>query len=116
MKYNTGLWNKEINVRDFIQRNYTPYYGDDAFLCAPTARTVSLWEKLSAMMKIERERNGVYDIDAKTIHVELSDEEIAARLKNVKRPDHPAPGVLRAYRRGVSGSETGALWLYDKEN
>ena len=67
MKFKTGLWNKEINVRDFIQRNYTPYYGDDAFLCAPTARTVSLWEKLSAMMKIERERNGVYDIDTKTI-------------------------------------------------
>ena len=67
MDFNTGIWNKEINVRDFIQRNYTPYYGDEAFLCAPTARTTALWEKLSAQMKIERERNGVYDIDEKTI-------------------------------------------------
>jgi dihydroxy-acid dehydratase len=56
------------------------------------------------------------DIDAKSIHVDLSDEEIAERLKEVKRPNHPAPGVLRAYRAGVSGSETGALWLYGKEN
>ena len=56
------------------------------------------------------------DIDAKSIHVDLSDEEIAARLKKIKRPDHPAPGVLRAYRAGVSGSETGALWLYGNEN
>ena len=62
-----SLWKEEVNVRDFIQRNYTPYYGDEAFLCAPTARTTALWEKLSAQMKIERERNGVYDIDEKTI-------------------------------------------------
>ena len=48
--------------------------------------------------------------------MELSDEEITRRLKNVKRPDHPAPGVLRAYRKGVSGSDKGALWLYGEEN
>ena len=52
------------------------------------------------------------DINAKSIHVELTDEEIAERLKTVRRPDHPAPGVLRAYRAGVSGSDKGALWLY----
>ncbi len=52
------------------------------------------------------------DIDAKSIHVELTDEEIARRLTQVKRPDHSASGVLRAYRRGVSGSDKGALWLY----
>ena len=67
MKFNTGIWDKEINVRDFIQRNYTPYYGDESFLCSPTERTKTLWEKLAAMMKIERERKGVYDIDSKTI-------------------------------------------------
>ncbi len=67
MEFNTGIWDKEINVRDFIQRNYTPYYGDESFLCAPTERTKSLWDKLSGMMKIERERQGVYDIDSKTI-------------------------------------------------
>lgn len=55
------------------------------------------------------------DIDAKTINVALSDEEIAERLKHVKRPSHPARGVLAAYRRGVSGSDKGALWLYSDE-
>ncbi|OUO94137.1 dihydroxy-acid dehydratase [Cloacibacillus sp. An23] len=54
------------------------------------------------------------DIDAKTINVALTDEEIAERLKHVKRPDHPAPGVLSAYRLGVSGPDEGALWLYRK--
>ena len=63
-------------------------------------------------------RNGdmiTIDIDAKTINVALSDEEIAERLTHVKRPNHPAPGVLAAYRRGVSGSDKGALWLYGHE-
>ncbi|MBO5900641.1 MAG: formate acetyltransferase, partial [Lentisphaeria bacterium] len=67
MQFNTGNWNKEIDVRDFIQRNYTPYYGDSSFLASPSERTIALWKKLSEMMKIERERNGVYDIDEKTI-------------------------------------------------
>lgn len=52
------------------------------------------------------------DIDAKTINVDLTDEEIAERLKHVKRPDHPAQGVLAAYRKSVSASSNGALWLY----
>lgn len=52
------------------------------------------------------------DIDAKSIHADLSDAEIALRLKQVKKPDHPAQGVLAAYRREVSGADKGALWLY----
>lgn len=67
MDFVKGLWDKEINVRDFIQLNYTPYYGDGSFLASPTGRTLALWDKLSSMMKVERERNGVYDIDEKTI-------------------------------------------------
>lgn len=54
------------------------------------------------------------DLNAKTINVALSDEEISQRLKTVVRPDHPARGVLAAYREGVSGSDQGALWLYKK--
>lgn len=54
------------------------------------------------------------DIDAKSIQVALTDEEIVERLKHVKRPDHPALGILAAYRQGVSGSDKGALWLYGK--
>ena len=66
-EFKKGAWTREINVRDFIQRNYTPYDGDDAFLTPPTERTVALWQQLCEQMKIERQRNGVYDIDEKTI-------------------------------------------------
>jgi len=52
------------------------------------------------------------DIEAKTMNVELSDEEIAERLKSVVKPNHPAPGVLAAYRKGVGNADKGALWLY----
>ena len=52
------------------------------------------------------------DLNANTINVELSDEEIAERLKAAVKPDHPAPGVLAAYRRGVGDADSGALWLY----
>ena len=62
-----GEWNREINVRDFIIRNYTPYDGDAGFLAPPTDRTRALWERLSELMKVERSRQGVYDIDESTI-------------------------------------------------
>jgi formate C-acetyltransferase len=38
------LWTKEVNVRDFIQANYTPYYGDESFLAGPTERTLAVWK------------------------------------------------------------------------
>lgn len=59
--FNPGLWTREINVRDFIQQNVTPYYGDDTFLAGPTARTKSLWAKLQELF-IEERRKGVLDI------------------------------------------------------
>ncbi|AEI11999.1 formate C-acetyltransferase [Cellulomonas gilvus] len=61
----TGPWVDNIDVRDFIQRNYTPYTGDSSFLVGPTARTTAIWDKLSSMFPAEREK-GVYDIDART--------------------------------------------------
>ena len=67
MNFNPGAWNREVNVRDFIQRNYTPYDGDASFLAKPTERTLKLWKLLTDRMKLERERKGVYDIDEKTI-------------------------------------------------
>ena len=60
-----GPWQDEIDVRDFIQRNYTPYTGDAAFLAGPTERTTGIWQRLSAMFPTELER-GVYDVDAST--------------------------------------------------
>ena len=67
MDFREGVWRKEIDVRDFIQLNYTPYDGGREFLAPPTERTRKLWEKLRDRMKLERERGGVCDIDEKTI-------------------------------------------------
>ena len=67
MEFKKGDWNKEINVRNFIVTNYTPYDGDDSFLAAPSANTVKLWDEVSGLMKEEHKRGGVYDIDEKTI-------------------------------------------------
>ncbi len=63
--FTSGPWRDAINVRDFIQLNYTPYDGDDSFLAGPTERTTGVWEKLSAMFPEEREK-GVYDVDYET--------------------------------------------------
>ncbi|MBD0322645.1 MAG: formate C-acetyltransferase [Aldersonia sp.] len=60
-----GPWQDVIDVRDFIQRNYTPYEGDASFLVGPTERTTALWGKLAAMFPAEREK-GIYDVDWKT--------------------------------------------------
>ncbi len=59
------LWKKEINVRDFIQNNYTPYEGDDSFLTDATDATKKLWDKLTEMFK-EEQAKGVYDVETKT--------------------------------------------------
>ena len=53
------------------------------------------------------------DLEQKLLQVELSDEELAERAKHIRRPDHPARGMLKAYRDGVGGAEQGALWLFE---
>lgn len=70
--FNKGLWNREINVRDFIQRNYTPYDGDDAFLAGPTTATSELWEQVLNLSGQERDAGGVLDMDTKIISTIIS--------------------------------------------
>lgn len=65
--FESGLWEDEINVRDFIVKNYTPYDGDSSFLSPPTSNTIKLWEKVCDLMRIERQRNGVYDVSTDII-------------------------------------------------
>ena len=65
--FKEGIWEKEINVRDFIQKNYTPYDGDDSFLAGPTERTKELWAQVMELSKQEREKGGVLDMDKKII-------------------------------------------------
>jgi len=59
--FNSGLWQRDINVRWFLQQNYTPYEGDDSFLAPATARTQGIWKKLSDMFPEERKK-GVLDV------------------------------------------------------
>lgn len=61
-----GEWTKEIDVRGFIQSNYTPYEGDSKFLAGPTDKTKKLWDKVLDLYKKERENGGVLDADCKT--------------------------------------------------
>ena len=60
-----GEWTKEIDVRGFIQANYTPYEEDESFLAKATEKSLKLWDKIQELYKKERE-NGVLDIDTKT--------------------------------------------------
>ncbi len=67
-KFKNGDWQKEINVRDFIQNNYTPYEGDSSFLTGTTEKTQKLWNEVLELYKKEKESNGgVLDIDTKTV-------------------------------------------------
>jgi formate C-acetyltransferase len=65
--FSRGRWDKTIDVRDFINRNYTPYDGDASFLKGPSARTKALWDKCLNLFEEERKRGGVYDVDAQTV-------------------------------------------------
>src|SRR6201995_3190709 len=59
--FNGGLWHKEINVRDFIQQNYTPYEGDESFLEPVTERTRKIWDRLNKLF-VEERKKGVLDV------------------------------------------------------
>ena len=59
--FRTGLWQKEINVRDFIQQNYEPYEGDESFLAPATKRTQTIWDRLNQLF-VEERRKGVLDV------------------------------------------------------
>ena len=66
--FETGRWcNEEINVREFIQLNYTPYTGDDSFLAEPTEATKTLWAQVLTFMQREREAGGVLDMDTDVV-------------------------------------------------
>ena len=65
--FTPGLWNLEINVRDFIQKNYTPYDGDDSFLVGPTEATNKLWAQVMDLTAQERAKGGVLDMDTNVV-------------------------------------------------
>ena len=105
--FKAGAWQDEINVRDFIQQNYTPYTGDSSFLAGPTARTSALMEKVQALFKKERQAGGVLDVDVDTIITSTSfapgyidkDSEIIVGMQTdspLKRGVNPFGGMRMA--------------------
>ena len=62
-----GKWQNEVNLRDFIQLNYTPYTGDESFLVGPTKATTELWDQVMDLTAKERAAGGVLDMDTKIV-------------------------------------------------
>ncbi|MBA5851138.1 formate C-acetyltransferase [Clostridium sp. cel8] len=65
--FNSGKWTEDIDVRNFIQKNYTPYTGDEGFLSSPTEKTKEVWKKSEKLIMEENKKNGVLDVDTKTV-------------------------------------------------
>ncbi|MDE7083108.1 MAG: formate C-acetyltransferase [Clostridia bacterium] len=70
--FTSGKWSSEVNVRDFIQHNYTPYEGDGNFLAPPTTATKRLWKEILSLSEKERKAGGVLNADTKTVSTLLS--------------------------------------------
>ena len=118
--FTAGAWQSRIDVRDFIQKNYTPYGGDEAFLAPATPRTQALMHKLQGLMKLEQEFGGVLDVDTQTVSSLLNykpgyldkDNELIVGLQTdrpLKRGVNPFGGIrmareaCRAYGYELSG-------------
>ena len=61
------IWKEEVNTRDFIQKNYRPYSGDESFLAGPTQATDKLWGALQVLQKEERAKGGVLDMETEVV-------------------------------------------------
>ncbi|MBE6684614.1 MAG: formate C-acetyltransferase [Ruminococcaceae bacterium] len=102
--FNPGVWQDEINVRDFIQSNYKAYEGDAAFLTAATPRTQALMKKIQGLFALERQFGGVLDIDTATVssltsfspgYIDKDNEIIVGMQTNrpLKRSVNPFGGI-----------------------
>ena len=102
--FNPGVWQDEINVRDFIQSNYKAYEGDDGFLASATPRTEALMKKVQGLFTLERQFGGVLDIDTATVssltsfspgYIDKDNEVIVGMQTNrpLKRSVNPFGGM-----------------------
>ena len=105
--FKSGVWQNEINVRDFIQQNYKAYEGDDSFLAGATERTNDMMKKVNSLFKLERQYGGVLDIDTTTVsslthyapgYVDKENELIVGLQTNrpLKRGVNPFGGIRMA--------------------
>jgi formate C-acetyltransferase len=107
-----GVWENEVNVRDFIQKNYTPYDGDDSFLAGATRDTGELWAQVMELSRKERDAGGVLDMDTKVVSTILShgpgylnkDKETIVGFQTdqpFKRSLQPYGGIRMAEKAGA---------------
>ncbi len=107
--FTPGVWQNEINVRDFIQKNYTPYEGDESFLQGPTKETTQLWDQVMELTARERKAGGVLDMDTRVIstitshspgYLDKSKEKIVGFQtdKPFKRSLQPNGGIRMAMK------------------
>ncbi len=105
--FEDGSWSHSINVRSFIQHNYTPYTGDASFLEGPTEATLALWHEVSELKKKEIEAGGVLDMDTRVVstitshgaaYIEKNKEKIVGLQtdKPLKRALQPYGGIRMA--------------------
>lgn len=105
--FESGIWAKEVNVRDFIHRNYTPYYGDKSFLVPATERTQNVWNQVLGLYKEELAKGGVIDADTHVVgniathgpgYIDQSQEKIVGLQtdKPLKRAMMPFGGIRMA--------------------
>ena len=105
--FQLGSWSNAVNVRDFIQRNYTPYEGDESFLAEPTESTEKLWQEVLDLFEQERKAGGVLDMDTKIVstitshgpgYVDKNLEQIVGLQtdKPLKRSLQPFGGIRMA--------------------
>ena len=106
-----GHWDVDVNVRNFIQTNYTPYDGDESFLEGPTEATDKLWGRLQELQKEERKRGGVLDCETEVVSgiTAYGPGYIDASLKDLEQvvglqTDKP---LKRAFKESIH-----ALWRY----
>ena len=111
-----GVWQDEINVRNFIQKNYTQYTGDDSFLQPPTEKTKKVWGKCEDLLRQEMKNGGVLDVETKIIsgidnfapgYID-KENEVDCRLANRRA----AQAHRQSLRRHAHGKElAGAIRL-----
>ena len=100
------IWKEEINTRDFIQKNYTPYDGDESFLAGPTDATNQLWGELQKLQKEERANNGVLDMETEVV------SSLTAYGPGYIKAVETCVYAIRWYQDGRAGMYN--LWLHTK--
>ena len=113
------IWKEEVNTRDFIQKNYRPYSGDESFLAGPTEATDKLWGALQVLQKEERAKGGVLDMETEVVSgmTAYGPGYISEDLKDLEkssacRPISPQARLHALWRHQDGRTGLHHLWLY----